>query len=301
MDVEYKVIQASHFIEAHLNENITAEDIAHEIAISNRQLYRFFQKGLCDSPLNYLRTRRLTEASKYLCHSNHSIIDIAFHYGFHSAENFCRAFSQLFWHSPSNFRKISSPFHFAQRKALTGHEFPIVHKCFVQNPRIVRLEPKILLGHHFTLPQYGFHSRSPSAGKNDSEWNAIYRLNHNGPLHELENFNGTEVRKADHYPDDLDILCTPASTYVVFPHEGPEYLLDFTVSKALSYLVKSHFYLGDAPTLLRIRNHHNFCADLYIPVSNVFTPYLKWWNGYGRGMTWRIGGNRKSSLERTPA
>ena len=305
MDVEYKVIQASQFMEANLHENISADDIAMEVAVSKRQLYRFFQQVVKDSPLHYLRVRRLTEASKHISSSNDSIIDVAFNYCFNSAENFCRAFSQQFWHSPRKFRCVGSAFHVTQREALTGVEFSILNKGFSQLPEVVTFKPKTFVGSTITLPNYGFLKRTNLEREafanylpeienlvNDDEWNMVYRHLGSVQLHELENFTGVEVSKVGRYPDELRTFQVPASKYLVFKHEGPEYLLNFSISKALSWLVNSHFYLGDGPTLFHVKDANVFKGDLYIPISDVLQPYLKWWSGYGRGLTWRIGGER---------
>ncbi len=93
------------YIEEHLGENITVEEVAHEAGYSYYHLTRQFQAVLGESIGSYLKRRRLSEAAKRLVYSEQRILDIALECGFESGEAFSRAFKAVYRMSPSVYRK----------------------------------------------------------------------------------------------------------------------------------------------------------------------------------------------------
>ncbi|MGM9948338.1 AraC family transcriptional regulator [Floccifex sp.] len=93
------------FIEEHITENISVEDIAKEAGVSSF----YFQKGfsmLCGfSVSEYIRNRRLALAGNDLLITDEKIIDIALKYGYESPDSFAKAFSRFHGLSPSSVRK----------------------------------------------------------------------------------------------------------------------------------------------------------------------------------------------------
>ncbi|PCI47901.1 MAG: transcriptional regulator FeaR, partial [Alphaproteobacteria bacterium] len=80
--------------------------VAKMSGISTRQLHRLF-KGDGVSFGAWVRKRRLCEARRQLANkhfSDHSIIQIAFHWGFNDAAHFSRSFRQEFGLSPRQYR-----------------------------------------------------------------------------------------------------------------------------------------------------------------------------------------------------
>jgi AraC family transcriptional regulator, activator of mtrCDE len=57
------------------------------------------------SPLNYLITIRIAEATKLLRRNNLSVTDIALDTGFYSSQHFATTFKKLTGYTPSDFRK----------------------------------------------------------------------------------------------------------------------------------------------------------------------------------------------------
>ena len=308
MDLEFKAVQAMQFIECYLCDPITSQDIASQLCVSDRQLYRLFKDVTTDSIMNYVRCRRLTEASKELIENNNSITDIALKYQFNSPNNFCRAFSKLFWHSPIKFRRVGSKNHVTQRQPFDGEEFKLVHHGFKQNPKKVCLPKRHFVGTRYLLPEYGFRKNDNEYRKkvfdnfsnienkiDECEWNIVFRTSQAGDiLHVLENILAIKVSEISQHPDSLESFTFPKSDYLVFKHVGPEYLLDLTVSMSLSWLVKSSLYLNDAPTFFKVTNRDPFEGDLYISYSKVYISHLHWWDGYSPELTKNIGGNLKN-------
>ncbi len=96
---------AINFMEQHITENISAEDVANHVHISSF----YFQKGfrmLCGfSVIEYIRKRRLALAGGDLATTDIKIIDIAMKYGYGSPDSFTKAFTRFHGVSPTMVRK----------------------------------------------------------------------------------------------------------------------------------------------------------------------------------------------------
>lgn len=92
------------FMEQHLTDDITAEDVAREVASSSFFLQRGFSLMTGYTIGEYIRNRRLYLASRDLAESGDKIIDIAFRYCYETPESFAKAFSRFHGVSPSQVR-----------------------------------------------------------------------------------------------------------------------------------------------------------------------------------------------------
>lgn len=93
------------FIEQHITEDISAEEVANHVHISSF----YFQKGfsmLCGySVTEYIRNRRLSLAGGDLVTTDMKIIDVAVKYGYDSPDSFTKAFIRFHGVSPTMVRK----------------------------------------------------------------------------------------------------------------------------------------------------------------------------------------------------
>lgn len=101
MDVLKYIQQAIAYMEANLRESIHAQDVAQQVGMSYFHFNRLFTIMCNISIADYLRSRRLSEAGILLAATSHKVIDVAFLYGYQSAESFSRAFSQFHGFAPS--------------------------------------------------------------------------------------------------------------------------------------------------------------------------------------------------------
>lgn len=99
------VQSAIEFMEQHITEDISAEDVANHVHISSF----YFQKGfsmLCGySVTEYIRNRRLALAGGDLATTDIKIIDVAMKYGYDSPDSFAKAFTRFHGVSPTMARK----------------------------------------------------------------------------------------------------------------------------------------------------------------------------------------------------
>ena len=96
---------AIEFMEQHITEDISVEDVANHVYISSF----YFQKGfsmLCGySVTEYIRNRRLSLAGGDLATTDMKVIDVAMKYGYDSPDSFTKAFTRFHGVSPAGVRK----------------------------------------------------------------------------------------------------------------------------------------------------------------------------------------------------
>jgi AraC family transcriptional regulator len=97
--------QALDDIEAQLTEELNITQVAHRVGYSRCHFDRLFLAMLGETPVGYLRERRLSEAARALITSPASILDIALTYQFGSHEAFTRAFRRRFRLTPRAYRR----------------------------------------------------------------------------------------------------------------------------------------------------------------------------------------------------
>jgi AraC family transcriptional regulator len=131
------VIRAVDYMERHLRDPISMTDVACEAAYSPFHFVRLFKALTGDTPGNYLRRRRLTEAAGELARGEARIIEIAFEYRFQSQEAFTRAFKDCFGVNPSAYRRGKAPY-------LTGMARRIDELFLIHCTEVVSMEPKIV-------------------------------------------------------------------------------------------------------------------------------------------------------------
>lgn len=90
------------FIEEHIKEDITIEEIANHSGYSLYHFCRVFSLCTGMSVMEYIRGRRLSLAATELF-KGRKIIDVAMDYGFETHSGFSKAFRKAFGYSPSKY------------------------------------------------------------------------------------------------------------------------------------------------------------------------------------------------------
>ena len=98
-------VSALAFIEAHICEDISQEDIAAASYVSLSSLQKVWRYCTHFSLRDYISKRRITMAGRYLLSEEVSVLDAAMKYGYNSHEVFTRAFTKVWGISPSKFKK----------------------------------------------------------------------------------------------------------------------------------------------------------------------------------------------------
>lgn len=92
------------FMEEHLLDDISAQDVAAQVNMSPFFLQRGFSVITGYGITEYMRSRRLYLAALDLSRSDEKVIDIAFRYGYETPESFTKAFTRFHGATPSQVR-----------------------------------------------------------------------------------------------------------------------------------------------------------------------------------------------------
>ena len=92
------------YMEKHLTDDISAQDVAEQVFLSPFFLQRGFSLMSRYGIGEYLRNRRLYQAALDLKGTEEKVIDIAFRYGYETPESFTKAFSRFHGVTPSQVR-----------------------------------------------------------------------------------------------------------------------------------------------------------------------------------------------------
>lgn len=123
------------YIEAHLQGDITPEEVADSCGYSLSAMQKMFRYAFRIGVKDYIARRRISLAARDLIGTRDTVLAIALRYGYESHEVFTRAFRRIWGATPSAFRRERS---FADiyprlkpqscRLALQGGGFVTVHQ-----------------------------------------------------------------------------------------------------------------------------------------------------------------------------
>lgn len=105
---ELVIKKSIEYVEEHLHEPLKLEDIAWQSGFSKFHFHRIFQSSIGMSITEYIRMRRLANASAALLYTKERILDIALYYQFESQESFTRAFKKIYKLPPGKYRRLMS-------------------------------------------------------------------------------------------------------------------------------------------------------------------------------------------------
>lgn len=97
-------IAVANYIQHHLSEPITAEDIAHELYISRPYLSTKFKEEAGESITDFILRVKTDEAKQLLRYTENSIASISVYLGFSSQSHFSRVFKKYTAHTPGEYR-----------------------------------------------------------------------------------------------------------------------------------------------------------------------------------------------------
>lgn len=92
------------FMQNHLADSFSLDDLAERFALSKRTLIRRFKQAVGDTPVNYLQRLRVEEAKRLLETTSASLEDIVSRVGYGDVSSFRKLFTQLTELSPKAYR-----------------------------------------------------------------------------------------------------------------------------------------------------------------------------------------------------
>ena len=88
------------YIEGHLRDNISAQDVAEQVHISPLHFQRVFLIMTGYSVSEYIRNRKLYLAALDLINVDRKVIDVAYDYGYDTPDSFTKAFTRFHGTTP---------------------------------------------------------------------------------------------------------------------------------------------------------------------------------------------------------
>ena len=113
--------EAIDYMEEHITEQITVEDVAGHVCVSPFYFHKGFGMLCGYSLMEYVRNRRLSLAGQELISSDITVTELAMKYGYDSPDSFSKAFARFHGFTPSMARrkgsmlKIFAPIHTFRR------------------------------------------------------------------------------------------------------------------------------------------------------------------------------------------
>lgn len=100
----YRIKRVTEFIQAHIEEEITLNDLARDAGLSPSHFCSLFRKTLGTTPHQFVLRCRIQHAKSLLTLSGQSILDVALASGFRTHQHFSRIFHRVVGLSPSVYR-----------------------------------------------------------------------------------------------------------------------------------------------------------------------------------------------------
>jgi len=99
------IIEATTFIKANYNQNITLDDVAKEINMSYHYFSKFFKESTGKKFSDYITDIRMDEAKRLLQDPENSIKDICYAIGYNDPNYFSKIFRKVIGKAPTEFRQ----------------------------------------------------------------------------------------------------------------------------------------------------------------------------------------------------
>ncbi|HEJ7041103.1 TPA: MDR efflux pump AcrAB transcriptional activator RobA [Serratia liquefaciens] len=218
------------WLESHLDQPLSLDNVAAKAGYSKWHLQRMFKDITGNAIGAYIRARRLSKAAVALRLTSRPILDIALQYRFDSQQTFTRAFKKQFAQTPALYRRaedwsafgICPPirlgaFTLPQPEFVTLPELHLIgltqsYSCTLEQISNFRTELRSqfwrqYLGEAETLPPvlYGLHHSRPSQEKDD-EQEVLY----------------TTALEPHHVPKEIQAgQPLQGGEYAMFSYEGP--------------------------------------------------------------------------------
>jgi AraC family transcriptional regulator len=287
MDSLERMNRALAYIEEHLTDELDFSHIEKLALCSEYHFRRMFSFLAGVSLSEYIRRRRLTLAAFEITQGDMSVTEAAFKYGYNSPDSFTRAFYNVHGITPSEAKDNGKPL-----KAYPRMTFQLTIRGENEmNYRIEEKEEFRIVGIKKRVPLI-YEGVNPEIA---SMWesldmdaiNMLKALSNVAPLGllsastnfsegrldggELDHYIGVATNKE--YPENLDCLDVPASTWAVFEAVGPfpETLQNIWGRIYSEWFPSSGYEQKEGPEILWNENKDvdspTFRSEIWIPIS----------------------------------
>jgi AraC family transcriptional regulator len=268
------------FIESHLADALTLDEVAAIAGISRFHLVRAFAAATGLSVMRYVRARRLSEAARMLANGAPNILSVALDADYGSHEAFTRAFRDHFGVTPEAVRGSAHLDHLQLQEPITMDSTAIDN---LQPPRFATGKPLLIagVGERYTCESSaaipGQWQRFHQSVDSVPGWigKVAYGVCCNGD--DSGNFDyiaGVEVSDFSDLPREFSRVRIPEARYAVFSHKDHISTIRRTVNTIWNHwLPASGLKAADAPNFERYDENFdsltgNGGLEIWIPVKD---------------------------------
>jgi AraC family transcriptional regulator len=267
------------FVESHLPEAISLDDVAASSGVSRFHVTRAFGAATGRSVMGYARARRLSEAARRLAAGAPDILSVALDTGYNSHEAFTRAFRDQFGTTPELVRARGTLDNLDLVEPILMNQSPLAS---LEPPRFETSRPFLIagLGERYScetsagIPMQ-WQRFNPYIGNIPGEIGEVaYGVCANGD--DAGNFDyiaGVEVSDFSDLPKEFFRVRVPAQKYAVFSHHEHISTIRRTVNTIWNkWLPASGHEIADAPEFERYGPEFNPRSgdgglEIWIPVK----------------------------------
>lgn len=285
--MQKRLNEALDYIESHLNAEIDHNELER---ITGTSIYHFrrmfsFLSGM--SLGEYVRNRKLSNATFDLLHEGMSVTETAFKYGYESVDGFSRAFREWSEINPSEVKKknmlkafpklsfqltiqggIDMDYRIEEKESfkIIGVKKRVSIQFEGENQEIIKLAKSITPEQRERL--HGYANMEPNNIVNASYNFDEGRMEEEGSLDHMIGFLTT--KEAD--SDEFDVVKVPALTWAIFTSKGefPKVMQDTWAKIASEWLPSSDYELVEAPEISYtgdLSDRNNVHTEIWIAVK----------------------------------
>lgn len=278
-----QIQQTIEYIETHLSEDMTIEQLANLAALSPFYYQRLFSRLVKKPVMEYIKLRRLGKATDALLSQKLRILDIALDLGFTSHEHFTRVFKEAFGITPDDYRKnplllnkMTKP-ELLLHYSLVEEGVPLITEGIVLEVNKKTLsDPVIFTGYRKKMPVQFVEGLGMESGADPlgTLWDQLHHSKENNPIFSRYSeelgvaypcpeegyfyyFAGARTEKAG-MSDEYNCFELPPGEYVVCTFEASDFqaLVTDALYKAQNYLYSNWLPRHQLET-------ESFCAERY--------------------------------------
>jgi AraC family transcriptional regulator len=267
------------FIESHLAEELTLDQIADIAGISRFHMVRAFAAATGLSVMRYVRARRLTEAARALAGGAPDILNLALEADYGSHEAFTRAFRDRFGVTPEAVRAVARLDHLKLQEPIVMDSTTLDH---LAAPRFETGKPLLIAG---LGERYSWETGAAIPGQWQRFGQSVddipgrigavaYGVCCNGD--DAGNYDyiaGVEVSDFSDLPREFSKVRIPAQKYAVFSHADHISTVRRTINTIWNHwLPASGLKVADAPNFERYGEKFdpltgNGGLEIWVPVK----------------------------------
>ncbi|RWG59546.1 MAG: AraC family transcriptional regulator [Mesorhizobium sp.] len=232
------------FVESHLPDAISLDDVAASSGVSRFHVTRAFSAATGRSVMGYMRARRLSEAARKLAGGASDILAVALDAGYGSHEAFTRAFRDQFGTTPELVRAGGST-----------QNLDLVEPILMDSSLLTALEPPLFeTSRAFLIAGLGERYSCETSAGIPMLWQRFgpYIGNIPGEVPGVAYGVCTNADDAGDLPKDFCRVRVPAQKYAVFAHREHISTIRRTVNTIWNrWLPASGHEIADAPDFER--------------------------------------------------